>query len=143
MIVYSFQSKPGVNWDGLSAYYFTSTRFYSDLSENSSTSEMDQLMYYMSHTYRTDFLDYGEKCIEVSDVAVGTFNHGNTGCVNPGRCFKYNVETVDGYIHHYRNGWKVTDECKDGKCVINDTILLKYKTKLELQMKYVLAKVFQ
>ena len=97
----------------------------------------------MRHTYRAGFQSTGKKLIQVSDVAIDPWNHGNQGCVNRGPCFEYLVNPKDAYFLHYRNGWKVNNQCKDGKCVINDPVVLKYKTRLEVAMKNILAQIFQ
>ena len=101
----------------------------------------------MSHTHHGPFQSKGIhkrwKTILVSDLAIDPTHHHNLGCVLRKRCKTYKVNTKDGYFLHHRFGWKVTDQCKDGKCVKYDPIVLKYKTRLESNMKRVLAQIFQ
>ena len=96
----------------------------------------------MNHLNRGPFQNMNWKCIHVTKMVQNIDNHNNIGCVRPGKCLKQRVKTKDGYFLHYRIGWKVSDQCEDGKCVKYDPIALKYKTKLENNMKYVLGKIF-
>ena len=100
-------------------------------------------LYIMSHTYQSGFQNDNLKAIQVSDLAIDPTTHDNLGCVLNQECLRFNVDTKEGYFLHHRIGWRVTDQCKDGKCVKYDPIVLKYKTKLESIMKRVLAQIFQ
>ena len=97
----------------------------------------------MSHTYQGGFQNDAMKTIQVSDLAIDPDHHNNQGCVLTEGCKTYLVNISDGYFLHHRLGWKITDQCKDGKCVKYDPIVLKYKTKLKINMKNVLAQIFQ
>ena len=125
---------------GVSTYRFKGARFFSDREENSSGS--DDLMYTMNHLHRGNFQKTAEKCIQITQISLSANHHSRLGCVDPGKCHIHDVSPKDGYFVHHRIGWKVSDECKDGKCVKYDPIVLKYKTKLETNMKYVLANIF-
>ena len=139
--VFIYQSKPRVNWKGLSGYEFDGSRFFSDMPDNS----IPEWMYTMRYQYHGRFQNGGHKVIHLSDVAIDPWNHGSQGCVKPGRCFQYMVDPKDVYFHHYRRGWKVSDNenCMDRKCVKYDPSILKYKTRLEVAMKNVLVQIFQ
>ena len=115
-------------------------RFFSNLKENSSGSE--NLMYTTSHLYRVKSSTRFLKCIHKTNKVLNVKHHENIGCVNPGMCLTHNVKTKDGYFLHYRIGWKVSDQCGDKKCVTKDPIVLKYKPRLEKNVKNVLAQIF-
>ena len=103
---------------------------------------IDSLLHIMSHPYQGGFQNCAWKTIQVSDLAIYPLHHNNQGCALNKRCITYKVNTEDGYFLHHRIGWKVADQCKDGKCVKYDPIVLKYKTKLIDSMKSVLAQIF-
>ena len=99
----------------------------------------------MSHLYRVPFGKVSgnkhkeqPKSLHDTSKVIKTSHHRNKGCVNRKQCRVYRVDTNDGYFLHHRIGWKVSDQCKNGKCVKYDPILLKYKTRLENKMKKVL-----
>ena len=100
-------------------------------------------MYTMLHPYRGEITNKGRKSIQVSDFALDPGNHFSFGCILQGDCKQYHVSPEDGYFLHYRINWTVNDQCKDGKCVEYDPIVFKYKSRLELNMKNVLAHILQ
>ena len=97
----------------------------------------------MSHPYQGGFQGIAMKTIQASDLTIDPTTHGSLGCILGKRSSKYKVNKSDGYFLHHRIDWKVTDQCKDEKCVKYDPIILKYKTKLESNVKIVLANIFQ
>ena len=97
----------------------------------------------MSHTYQGGFQNDAMKTIQVSDLAIDQDHHNNQGCVLTEGCETYKVSKKEGYFLHHRFGWKVSDQCKDGKCVKYDPIVLKYKTKLESSLERVIPQIFQ
>ena len=101
----------------------------------------------MSHTYQGGLQDAkwkigNRKSIHVSDLSIDPSTHNNHGCILTNGCLTYKVDARDGYFLHHRIGWKVSDQCKDKKCVKYDPIVLKYKTRLEIAMKNVVAHIF-
>ena len=123
----------------LATYRFDGVRFFSDLKENLSRS--GDLIYARNHLYRGKFNGFW-KCIHNTNKVLNVKHHHNVGCVNPGMCLTHKVNVSYGYFLHYRIGWKVRDECEDKKCVTYDPIILKYKPRLEKNMKNILAQIF-
>ena len=135
------QKKPGIDSKGLSAYKFDGASFFEDMTDIST--ESDKVIYSMSHLHRGPFQGNAKKTILLSDLAMNINEHGTLGCVKAGKCFIYDVDPKDGYILHHRIGWKVSDQCEDKKCVTKDPIVLKYKTRLENNMRDALAEIVE
>ena len=97
----------------------------------------------MSHLNRVDFQKNSPKCIYVSKMPLIVGHHSHVGCVDPGGiCKPYLVDREDGYFLHHRFGQRIKSWCKDRHCVIYDPIVLKYKTRLEYNMKNALVQIF-
>ena len=102
----------------------------------------DVPMYSMSHLHRGDFRARDmPKCLHDTTKLLKMSHHHNNGCVRRQQCRTYDVQQKDGYILHYRIGWKVSDQCKGGDCVLYDPTILKYKDRLEQNMKNVLNNI--
>ena len=132
-----------INWSIVSEFIFDGARFFSDLVDNTSSPQMVDTIYTMSHTYRDGYQVNNWKTIQFSDLANDVSNHGNHGCIRREGCQRYKVSRKDGYFLHHRINWKVRDQCEDKKCVKYDPIVLKYKTRLERAVKNALADIFK
>ena len=119
-------------------YEFDGARFFSNHMINSSGSDW---MYTMSHVYRGYMYD-NKKCIHDTTKVLNAEHHRNFGCIDPNMCRTYKVNVKDAYFLHHRIGWDVDSQCRNRRCVKYDPIILKYKTRLEIAMKNVLAKIF-
>ena len=143
LIYFSSKKYRGFNKNYTASYLFSSTRFFNDRVENSFKSDVP--MYSMSHLHRVPFGKFSgtkhqeePKSLHDTSKVIKMSHHRNKGCVSREQCRVFNVNVNDGYFLHHRIGWKVTDQCKNGKCVEYDPILLKYRTRLENNMKKVL-----
>ena len=137
--------KTGSNLIGPASYEFNISRVFNDIKENSSGNDF---MYTMGHLYRSRIVDPNPKSIHDTSKVLNAKHHINLGCINGharghNLCKIQRVDMSDGYGLHYRIGWKVSDHCRDRKCVIKDQIILKFKTRLEIAMKNALANIFQ
>ena len=97
----------------------------------------------MTHLHRGQFQTMAQKCIHVTNLSMSAHHHGKAGCIGPPHCGTYIVNRNEGYFLHYRYGWTVADQCKlNPKCLVKyDPVILKYKTRLENNMKSVLAQI--
>ena len=95
----------------------------------------------MTHLYRSEiFQKRTKKAIHSTKLVVSPHHSSNIGCI--GGCRVHAVSPKDGYILHHRIHCKVNDNCVETKGVKYDPIILKYKTRLENNMKSVLAQIF-
>ena len=137
------QNKANDSNEGISTYQFVGARYFIDLTENTSV----DWMYTMRHTYRGSFQIDQWKCIHNTATVFNLVHHRNIGCVGSGQCKTLRVDVTDGYFLHHRIGWKVIDQTLSlehfENVTINDPIILKYKTRLEIAMKNILIKIFK
>ena len=122
----------------MATYQFNGARFLSDITNKSSG--QNNMMYTMSHLHRGKFQGFAPKNIHVSQWALTAGHHTNMACIDAWKCVTYRVKISDGYFLHHRIGWSLND-IKNKSTVVYDPIALKYKTRLERNMKNVLDQI--
>ncbi|XP_072381051.1 uncharacterized protein [Diabrotica undecimpunctata] len=119
------------------AYTVTNAHFVNRTTQDKT---IPKHMYMLRHTYRDEKMHAKDflKSIVNTEKVLTLFNHFPLGCLKPGPCLKYHIDSEDAHLQHYRENCKV--KCKEEQqSIVTDESIWKYKDIVIKRVKNTLA----
>uniref|UniRef100_A0A6P7GHY1 Glycosyltransferase family 92 protein n=1 Tax=Diabrotica virgifera virgifera TaxID=50390 RepID=A0A6P7GHY1_DIAVI len=116
-----------------SAYTVTNVHFVNRLTQDKT---IPKHMYMLRHTYREKKMHTKEflKSFVNTEKVLTLFNHYPLGCLKPGPCLKYHIDSEDAHLQHYRENCKI--KCKgEQQSIVTDESIWKYRDILIKRVK--------